>query len=353
MASMCLVLVALVVIQLGFGAYGVVVAKFAVKSKADPLIFSMIRDAGAFPVILLAGFISERRLDVPKLRELPMFAILGFVGMFGNQLPYILGIYYTSANIASIFQPSIPVWTAILAVITRMEPLPPINKAHGWAKILGILLATTGAVTMVLDKVKSEKGEMKSSYGLGYLFLIINTLCTAIYMLLQKKLIFNKVDSPWKQKPITLTAWSYLFGTIFMALSSLYYVFTNQFEKFTYFPQEEIYPIIYAIFVASSLCYMLITWCNMQISATVVTATWPLQVLFCAVLSYVILDEVLTTLEYIGALLIISGLFAVIWSSYVLEKEIETQSKESYGYVRVSDGDGFIPETEPKTQKIN
>lgn len=282
-----------------------------------------------------------------------MFAILGLVGMFGNQLPYILGIYYTSANIASIFQPSIPVWTAIIAVITRMEPLPPLKKTHGWAKILGILLATAGAVTMVLDKVRSEKGGMKSSYGLGYIFLIINTLCSAIYILLQKKLIFNKVDSPWKQKPFTLTAWSYLFGTIFMALSSLYYVFTNQLEKFTYFPEEEIYPIIYAVFVASSLCYMLITWCNMQISATVVTATWPLQVLFCAALSYAILDEVLTTLEYIGALLIISGLFGVIWSSYVTEQEIEVQAKECYGYVRVSDCDGFVPETEPKTQKIN
>lgn len=68
MASMWLIWAALVVIQLGFGAYGVVVARFAVKNKADPLIFSMIRDAGAFPVILLAAFISERRMNLPQIR---------------------------------------------------------------------------------------------------------------------------------------------------------------------------------------------------------------------------------------------------------------------------------------------
>jgi len=283
-----------------------------------------------------------------------MFALLGLIGMFGNQLPYILGIYYTNANIASIFQPSIPVWTAILAIITRIEPLPALNKTHGWAKILGILLATAGAVTMVMEKVLSDKRELKSGYGLGYLFLIINTLCSAIYVLLQKKMIFNKNDSPWRQRPIAVTAWSYLFGTIFMALSSLYYVITKQFDKFTHFPNEEIYPIIYAIFIASSLCYMLITWCNMQVSATVVTATWPLQVLFCAVLSYFVLNEVLTVWEYVGAALIITGLFGVIWSSYALEKELkDNQSSEYYGYVRISEGDGFVPEAESKTQKIN
>jgi hypothetical protein len=68
MASSWCVWLALVVIQLGFGAYGVIVTKFAVKNKADPLVFSLIRDAGAFPVLLLASVISEKRLQIPDLR---------------------------------------------------------------------------------------------------------------------------------------------------------------------------------------------------------------------------------------------------------------------------------------------
>ena len=65
---MCLVWLALVMIQLGFGAYGVIVTKFAKNNKADPLVFCLIRDGGAFPVLFLAAFIAERNIPVPSRR---------------------------------------------------------------------------------------------------------------------------------------------------------------------------------------------------------------------------------------------------------------------------------------------
>ena len=58
----------------------------------------------------------------------------------------------------------------------------------------------------------------------------------------------------------------------------------------------------------------------MQISASLVTATWPLQVLFCAILSYFVLGEVLKTSEYLGGVLIVVGLMAVVWSKPEEEK---------------------------------
>lgn len=264
--------------------------------------------------------------------------------MFGNQFLYILGVYYTNANIASIFQPAIPVWTTLLAMLVRIEELPPLRKLRGWAKILGILLAAGGATVMMIEKGK-EDGETKESSGnfLGYIFLLGNTLCMSVYILLQKRFIFNQEDSPWKTKPLTVTAWSYLFGALFMGLASLYYV--NQPEKFTNIPKEEIYPILYAIFIASALCYLLITWCNMQISASFVTATWPLQVLFCAILAYFILGETMRTLEYVGGTLIILGLFGVVWSNYAEEKEKDSP-ETYYGYVQVSQFNDFVPEGE-------
>lgn len=240
--------------------------------------------------------------------------------MFGNQLLYLLGIYYTNANIASIFQPAIPVWTALLAIIVRIEPFPDFRTLRGWAKSLGILLAAVGAIVMTVEKKTGQASDHSGSSSsgsvnfVGYIFLLGNTLSMAVYILLQKKFIFDKEDSCWKTKPVTVTAWSYLFGAMFMALASLYYV--NKPEKFTYFPQEEVYPILYAIFIASGLCYLLISWCNMQISASLVTATWPLQVLFCAILSYFVLGEVLKTLEYVGGVLIVIGLMAVVWSNF-------------------------------------
>ena len=279
--------------------------------------------------------------------------------MFGNQLFYLLGIYYTNANIASIFQPAIPVWTALLAIIVRIEPFPDFRTLRGWAKCLGILLAAIGAIVMTVQKNSGKAADHGVSSDasdvqfVGYLFLLGNTLSMAIYILLQKKFIFDKEESNWKTKPVTVTAWSYMFGTIFMALASLYYV--NKPEKFTYFPKEEIYPILYAIFIASGLCYLLISWCNMQISASLVTATWPLQVLFCAILSYFVLGEVLNTLEYFGGLFIVVGLMAVVWSNFAEErrrKEEDELMNDSYGYVKVSQYDTFVPEVSQAEQKV-
>ena len=59
---------ALVTAQLGFGAYGVIVSKFAKGSKADPLVFCLLRDAGAFPVMLLTAFLVEGKVSMPSLR---------------------------------------------------------------------------------------------------------------------------------------------------------------------------------------------------------------------------------------------------------------------------------------------
>lgn len=67
-AGVWMVWLALVVVQLGFGAYGVIVSKFAKENKADPLIFSLIRDGGCFPVLLIAAFVSEKTIQIPSLR---------------------------------------------------------------------------------------------------------------------------------------------------------------------------------------------------------------------------------------------------------------------------------------------
>ena len=67
-ASVWIVWLALVVVQLGFGAYGVIVSKFAKEKKADPLIFSLIRNGCSFPVLLIAARISEERVQIPSPR---------------------------------------------------------------------------------------------------------------------------------------------------------------------------------------------------------------------------------------------------------------------------------------------
>ena len=91
-----------------------------------------------------------------------------------------------------------------------------------------------------------------------------------------------------------MTAYSYFFGAVSMGLGSLYYVGTHDYSVFAipkdvrldiFYPFrvvivlfQSIYALIYAVFITSAMCYMLITWSNVHLSATIVTAFWPTQV---------------------------------------------------------------------------
>ena len=45
-----------------------IVTKFAKDSEADPLVFCLLLDAGAFPVMLLTAFVVEGKVSMPYLR---------------------------------------------------------------------------------------------------------------------------------------------------------------------------------------------------------------------------------------------------------------------------------------------
>lgn len=327
---------ALVVAQLGFGAYGVIVTIFAKNSKTDPLVFCLLRDTGAFPVMLIVAFFLEGKVSFPSLRSVPLFMVLGATGMFSGQLLYLLGVYLTSANMASMFQPSVPVWSAFVAMLSGVEPPPILTKSHGLAKVLGIAVAITGAVAMTLGKLGSDdnpsdeswlvSGSSVGSQFLGCICLLGQSASTAVYYVIQKKYVFSHAHSAWKNQPMAVTAWSYFFGAIFMALSCLPYV--NQPQKFTSFSKELFFCLLYAIFITSSLCYLLLSWCNMHAPSTIVTASWPLQSLFCAILSLLFLHKSLQWLELFGGAFIVSGLAGVLWSNHAEEQEKNMQHNQ-------------------------
>jgi drug/metabolite transporter (DMT)-like permease len=238
-----------------------VLKKFAEGSSANPVVFSFFRDGCCFPVLLIAAALIEGGCKFPKSsKELGVFCLLGVTGMWGNQLFYILGLYFTSATIASCWQPAIPVFAAFFAIILRVEPFPPLGKCRGWLKLLGILCAAGGALVLTLGKPKhgSTEAELKER-TLGNLFLFANCSCMALcvrpsctaltrcrtagcnahlttvpvarlvcrYINIQKVFIFRNdkepgdVGSIWKPHPVHITAWSYFFGAIAMIITAV------------------------------------------------------------------------------------------------------------------------------------
>jgi len=246
-----------------------------------------------------------------------LFLFMGFVGMFLGQVLYIFGVIYTTPDTASMFQPLVPVSCTIVAIIMKVERSPEMNKRTGIAKVFGICLATGGALLMTYSKqTKLEGADLGLGAGnmFGFACLFGNILSASIWIVTQKKYIFNNTSSRWREYPINVTAWTYFFGAVWMALACTTYA--NQLDKFHIESANVIYCLLYAIFITSTMCYALITWCNMQVNSSFVTASWPLQVMFCLLISYIVLGETLVMMEMLGGFLIICALLAVTWSNY-------------------------------------
>ena len=115
----------------------------------------------------------------------------------------------------------------------------------GWLKTIGILAVTAGGFVIYYGNKKKGKSSTTTSENkvFGEILLIGNCVCCSIYVLLQKKWVFSKeagttssyLSKKWSKYPINLTAWTYLFGALFMLLHAIILIIENTFFKFRYF----------------------------------------------------------------------------------------------------------------------
>ena len=57
--------------------------------------------------------------------------------MFGGQLFYIMGVYFAGPDVASMYQPAMPVWAAVFVIIAGVEKVPNILTLKGVLKVGG------------------------------------------------------------------------------------------------------------------------------------------------------------------------------------------------------------------------
>ena len=327
-ANFATIVLVLITAQSGFGLYPVLARKFGVGSSANPLIFCMLRDVLCVPIMLLLALIVHGWVGLPKWRDWLVFLALGVTGIFLGQVLYLLAVTFVGANIASIFQQIVPIWTLILTIITCTEKIPSITSVSTWLKLAGIMLAVVGAIAMSSFTADSQEVTDSPYNSLGYMLLFLNTLLTSTFYVCQKRFIFDKPKNKWRSHPVWVLAWSYMTGSICICLASLYYVNTPSAYKLS---REEGIALLYGIFVASGMCYILLTWANSQTSASIVTAFSPLQAISSFIGSYLINSEVINSYQCIATLFVVTGLLAVVYAKYLDEKrQILQQQKESH-----------------------
>lgn len=286
--SLLTVHLALLAVQLSFSGFHVV-GKVVLET-LPPLALAATRVLFATPLLLGLAWVKDRR--VPTWRQLPYLALLGLLGVFLNQILFVVGLKHTTATNAAILMPSIPVFAVGIGWLTRVERV-------GSQRMLGVLLAAAGAITL-LDPRRFSLAE---ATGLGTLLILLNCLSYAGFLVLQRPLL---TQLPWR----TVIAWSFLFGGIGVALVGAPELAGAGLSTLG---TKVWLGILYIVLFPTFLGYLVNTWAVRRSSATLAAAYTTVQPLMTAMLAMVFLGESLGAPQILGFVLIATGLWLVSW----------------------------------------
>ncbi|MCG6964510.1 MAG: DMT family transporter [Acidobacteria bacterium] len=278
--------VGLLFVQLTFGAFHVV-AK-AVLAYLHPLALAGLRVLVATPLLLLLAWQHDRIL--PGRRDLPWLALLGLLGVFANQLLFILGLRLTTATSAALLMPSIPVFAAAVAIIGRIE-----RASAGRA--LGIALSVLGALVM-LDPRSFRMADRALA---GDLLVLANCMSYATFLVVMRPVL--------RRLPVaTVIAWSFLFGGAGVTAVSWPHLIDLNLAAA---PLAVWAGVAYVVLVPTTLNYLINAWAVARSTPSLVAAYTTLQPLSAGLLAALFLAERPGWPQLAGGLLIAAGLWRV------------------------------------------
>ncbi|KAF5204106.1 Wat1-related protein [Thalictrum thalictroides] len=246
---------------------------------------------------------------------------LGLIEPVIDQNLYYMGMKYTSATFASAMCNILPAITFIMAIIFRLERVS-LKSTHSQAKIVGTIVTLGGAMLMTLYKgpilemfsgrtPTHHSGTTSTSSGtgqnifVGTLMLIGSCIGWSGFFILQSVTL--------KEYPaeLSLTALIVLLGMIQGGAVAL--VMEHDFKAWAIGFDSRLLAPVYSGIVCSAMAYYLQGVVIKDRGPVFVTAFNPLCMIIVAALGSLILAEQLHLGSVIGAVVIVMGLYAVIW----------------------------------------
>ncbi|GLT62614.1 hypothetical protein SLA2020_352360 [Shorea laevis] len=311
-------------------------SKAAIAKGMNPFVFVVYRQA--FATIALAPFAFFFDSKNPTLSYKLLFRIF-LVSLCGLTLSlnlYYVAINYTTATFAAATTNTIPVLTFVLAIFFRLERVS-IRKLHGMAKVLGSVISVSGALVFAFVKgppIKlmkwypetqnqspdpSMKGSSIEKWIKGSLTMLAANTAWSLWLVMQGPIM--------KQYPakIRLTALQCFFSCIQSACWAIVAERNPSAWKLGW--DLHLLSVAYCGVIVTGITYWLQVWV-IEKKGPVFTAIFtPISLIVTAIFSAFLWKETLRWGSVGGAVLLVTGLYGVLWG----KKKEEKMSVETNG----------------------
>ncbi|KAM4104548.1 hypothetical protein ACJW30_06G166500 [Castanea mollissima] len=332
----------LAVILLQFGYAGMsIISKFALNKGMSQHVLVVYRHAIATAVIGPFAIVLDRNVR-PKL-TFSIFAkivLLGLLEPVMDQNLYYTGMKYTTATFTSAMCNVLPAFAFLMACILGLEKVY-IRRLHGLAKVLGTIVTVGGAMLMTLVKgtrlnlpwtngnahQESTSAANKEALVKGALMILAACACWSGFIILQA---FTLRSYPAE---LSLTVLICLMGTLESSILAVAMEWGNPTAWSIHF-DIKLLAVVYSGIICSGFAFYIQGVIMKEKGPVFVTAFNPLSMILVTIIGSFILSETMYLGRIIGAIVIVAGLYMVLWG----------KRKDQLG--SRSDNDRVVPTTQ-------
>uniref|UniRef100_A0A2N9G722 WAT1-related protein n=1 Tax=Fagus sylvatica TaxID=28930 RepID=A0A2N9G722_FAGSY len=242
----------------------------------------------------------------------------------GNMVFYLVGLKHSTPTIGSALTNTLPAFTFILAALFRQESVGIKTKA-GQAKVIGTVVCVGGSLLLsfyhghtigisepsmhwTYAENMEKKGSTSSSHEnpiLGPFFLIASAFSWSVWFIIQGRM------SKTFPAPYTSTTLMCFMASIECGIIALFA--KHDISAWSLSNPMWLVASLYAGIVCSALAFAITSWAIQMKGPLYVSVFSPLLLVIVAISSWALLHEKLYVGTVLGSLLIVLGLFAVLW----------------------------------------
>ncbi|PON83042.1 Plant-drug/metabolite exporter [Trema orientale] len=327
--------IAMVFIQLVYAGMALF-SKAAIAKGMNPFVFVVYRQALAALALAPFAFFFDSGKAAPL--SYALLCKIFFVSLIGITLSmnlYYVALNYTSATFAAATTNAIPAITFVMAVLLRMESIS-VRNVHGVAKVMGAVVSLSGALVFAFVKGPPLKFMMnwypsshdhqitkityhKNDWIKGSFMMISANTAWSLWLILQGLLV--------KQYPakLRLTTLQCFFSSIQSAFVAIAMERNPSSWKLGW--DIHLLSVAYCGIVVTGITYWLQVWA-IEKKGPVFTALFtPLALIITAIISAFLWKEALYWGSVGGAILLVGGLYSVLWGKNKEDRGNETNEQ--------------------------